>query len=258
MIRHDGNAQSRTLPGTEDRAYTSRPCQSTASTTSWRLRVAGPACTELSLAHLGTDVWPVHNSSSTFDVFVDHPDVARVTTPDGCKVVEREQGQPGRKFLVPDGYMPPEEMDEVFRLLALTHPDRAQFIDLTEPLGAPPTQEGRHIYALKVSDNVQVDENEPNLLLVGMHHAREIMGPETVLFAAQQLLETEVDKHAALVEGNQIYLAWDWNPDGWRYVLDTDNMWREEACVCSCRSTEGRQGTGASPMQACPWCAVIS
>ena len=36
-----------------------------------------------------------------------------------------------------------------------------------------------------------VDEDEPNLLLVGMHHAREIMGPETVLLAAKRLLEGE-------------------------------------------------------------------
>lgn len=34
-------------------------------------------------------------------------------------------------------------------------------------------------------------QDEPNLLLVGMHHAREIMGPETVLLAARRLLEGE-------------------------------------------------------------------
>ena len=71
-----------------------------------------------------------------------------------------------------------------------------------------------------------MDEDEPNLLLVGMHHAREIMGPETVLFAARQLLERG-SKHSALVDGNQIYLAWDWNPDGWRYVFNENNNWRK-------------------------------
>ena len=193
--------------------------------TTWRLRVSGSACSESSLSHFD-DAWPVHNTSNTFDVFIDSGDMSTFTLQSACEVVEREQGRPGREFLVPDGYMPPEEMDEVFRLLALTHPERAQFIDLTDSLNAPPTQEGRHIYALKVSDNVQVDEDEPNLLLVGMHHAREIMGPETVLFAARQLLERG-SKHSALVDGNQIYLAWDWNPDGWRYVFNENNNWRK-------------------------------
>ena len=30
-----------------------------------------------------------------------------------------------------------------------------------------------------------------------------------------------------LVDSAQIYLAWDWNPDGWRYVFDVDNSWRK-------------------------------
>jgi hypothetical protein len=193
-------------------------------TTSWRLRVSGPTCAG---ASLGDDVWPVHNRSQSFDVFLDHADIGLFEAPSGCIVVEREQGRPGREFLVPDGYMPPEEMDAVFLALAATHPTRAKFIDLTEVLGAPPTVQGRHIYALKVSDNVAEDEDEPNILLVGMHHAREIMGPETVLFAAQRLLAADSAELNALVEGNQIYLAWDWNPDGWRHVFNEDAAWRK-------------------------------
>ena len=58
--------------------------------------------------------------------------------------------------------------------------------------------------------------------------------------AAKKLLEASArssvpghksDPEAArirkMVEETQIYLAWDWNPDGWRYVFDVDNSWRK-------------------------------
>ena len=35
------------------------------------------------------------------------------------------------------------------------------------------------MFALKISDNVNVDEDEPAMLIVGTHHAREINVPSS-------------------------------------------------------------------------------
>jgi carboxypeptidase T len=49
-------------------------------------------------------------------------------------------------------------------------------------------QEQRAIYAIKISDNVAIDEDEPVLLFDGTHHACEIMGMEICLALADTLL----------------------------------------------------------------------
>jgi hypothetical protein len=206
------------------------PPPPTSSGASWRLRVQGGASCNHQPSAPGGDVWPTaghSNSTPAFDVYLDHADAVSFRAPKGCSVTQRSQGTPGRSFLVPDGYTPPEEMVEAFAALALAHPGRARLLDLTAMYGAPTTAQGRSLFALKVSDNVGEDEDEPNLLLVAMHHAREIMGPETVLYAARQLLEGEGEGVEHLLERNQIYLAWDWNPDGWRHVFNSDNNWRK-------------------------------
>ena len=196
--------------------------------TTWRLAVAGASCGEL----LGAEDYVPINATHG-DLFVAHSDKnhteGMLAEHPGCAVVTRHQGRPGREFLVPEGYIPPAEMMRIFELLALEHPERSRLIDLTEEFGAPPTSGGSHIYALKVSDNAAEDEDEPNVLLVGMHHAREIMGPETVLVVARYMLEDGRDdpRVRRLLSGTQVYLAWDWNPDGWNYVFDVDNNWRK-------------------------------
>ena len=55
------------------------------------------------------------------------------------------------------------------------YPEICKVVDLTEAYTVPATFEGRHIFAIKISDNVDVDEDEPAFLMVSEHHAREIV-----------------------------------------------------------------------------------
>ncbi|NIP35340.1 MAG: zinc carboxypeptidase, partial [Thermoplasmata archaeon] len=49
--------------------------------------------------------------------------------------------------------------------------------------------EGRHIWALKISDNVHVNESdEPDILYVGVHHAREWMTSEMMVWFFEHIL----------------------------------------------------------------------
>ena len=51
------------------------------------------------------------------------------------------------------------------------------------------TVEGRDIWCFRVSDNPDVDESEPEVLIDGMHHAREIMASEFPIMFAEYLAQ---------------------------------------------------------------------
>jgi hypothetical protein len=96
------------------------------------------------------------------------------------------------------------------------------------------TIEGRAIYALKVSDNVGVDEPEPEVLIMGCHHARELMSVEMPLHFAEYLLaQYGTDPQVTqLVNGREIWIVPIVNPDGYVFVQnnhigDSSNWWRK-------------------------------
>ena len=70
------------------------------------------------------------------------------------------------------------------------YPDITELYDLADYYGAEPTHKGRTIYALKISDNPEVEEeNEEDVLIVATHHAREWISYEVVLYFTERLLE---------------------------------------------------------------------
>ncbi|MHC4594557.1 MAG: M14 family zinc carboxypeptidase [Planctomycetota bacterium] len=108
-------------------------------------------------------------------------------------------------------------------------------VDLTETYGVPATFEGRHIFAVKISDNVANDEDEPAYLMVCEHHAREIVTPVIGLYAIEQFTtrygtDPEI---TALVDEYEIWIAPAWNPDGYEHVFNVNNMWRKNRRVFS-------------------------
>ena len=149
-----------------------------------------------------------------------------------------EQGGPlgagiGTDGVPPTGYPNLTAIYAAMNAAAAAHPGLCQVVDLTATLGTPATFEGRHVFVLKISDNVLVDEDEPNALIVSAHHCREISTPTIALFAMDQFLNGYgVDPQiTALVDGNEIWIAPVWNPDGYEYVFTTDNLWRKNRRV---------------------------
>ena len=136
---------------------------------------------------------------------------------------------------VPSGY------PELEQILAQLHaaeddfPALCKVVDLTETYGTAPTFEGRHLFALKISDRVAQEEDEPAFLLVGAHHAREVVTPVIALYAVEQLTQGYgVDPNiTALVDEYEIWVAPVWNPDGYEHVFRTDNFWRKNRRVFS-------------------------
>jgi len=114
-------------------------------------------------------------------------------------------------------------------LAASTHSSICQMIDLTTTYNVNATFEDRHLYAVKISDNVINDEDEPTFLMVSCHHCREIVTPVIALDAINQLTSNygSDPQITALVDEYEIWISPVWNPDGYEYVFNVDNMWRK-------------------------------
>jgi hypothetical protein len=134
---------------------------------------------------------------------------------------------------VPVGYLTGAEILAQMQLAATNYPAICQLVDLTVMLGTPATFEGRHLYALKISDNVSVDEDEPALLVVSGHHCREIVTPQIALNAIDKLssLYGTDPSITNAVNNYEIWIAPNWNPDGYEYVFNTNNLWRKNRRV---------------------------
>lgn len=134
-----------------------------------------------------------------------------------------------------NGYPDLDQVLAQMNAIAAQHPDIAQVINVTAALGAPTTVEGRSLFALKVSDNVAQREDEPAVLIVSTHHARETVTPLIALEAMQRLTEGYGSDAAitAAVDANEIIIAPVWNPDGYVHVFEVDNLWRKNRRVFS-------------------------
>ena len=95
------------------------------------------------------------------------------------------------------------------------------------------TNEGRPIYWLRISDNPDIDENEPEALFNAVHHAREPMSMSQLVFFMWHLLENYgTDSNInTLLNGTELYFVPCINPDGYVYNQTSNpnggGMWRK-------------------------------
>ncbi|MBN3035120.1 MAG: immune inhibitor A [Bacteroidales bacterium] len=93
--------------------------------------------------------------------------------------------------------------------------------------------EGRELWMVKISDNPNVNESEPEVLYTALHHAREPAGLMTLLFYMYYLLENYDDDPfiQTLVDNTEMYFIPVVNPDGYVYNQTTNpnggGMWRK-------------------------------
>lgn len=96
----------------------------------------------------------------------------------------------------------------------------AAFPSLVQKTSIGTSVEGRTIWCLKISDNVVADENnEPEVLYLGLQHAREAITGTSLIFFAQYLAQNygTVQAVTDLVNNREIYLVPCANPDGYVY-----------------------------------------
>ncbi len=89
--------------------------------------------------------------------------------------------------------------------------------------------QGRDMVAIKISDNVGTDEDEPEVLFTHGQHAREHLTIEMALYLAN-LFATDPDTRVrSLVNTREIWIIPNLNPDGSEYDVATGSyrMWRK-------------------------------
>jgi carboxypeptidase T len=91
--------------------------------------------------------------------------------------------------------------------------------------------QGRDIVAVKVSDNVGSDEDEPEVIFTFHQHAREHLTVEMALYLLRELgagYGTD-SRITNIVDGREIWIVPDLNPDGGEYDIATGSYrsWRK-------------------------------
>ncbi len=137
-----------------------------------------------------------------------------------------------------DAYHDYQEQNQVLRELATAKPE------ITDLFSIGQSVLGQEIWCLKISDNPLQDEVEEGaMVLVAMHHAREILTPEMALHAATQLVEGYgLDEEVtAYVDNREIFVLPNLNPDGGEFDHHDGrfHMWRKNR-----RVNEGSQCRG--------------
>lgn len=95
---------------------------------------------------------------------------------------------------------------------------------ITEKTSIGTSTEDRDIWVVKISDNPNVTEDEPQAFFNALHHAREPEGMMTVIYTMWHLLENYgIDEEITqLIDSREIYFVPVINPDGYVYNQQTN------------------------------------
>ncbi|MDT0327399.1 M14 family metallopeptidase [Nocardiopsis lambiniae] len=125
-------------------------------------------------------------------------------------------------FANPDpGYTTYPELLDIVDEVTADHPD----IAASTVIGT--SHQGRDIVAIKISDNVGVDEDEPEVLFTHAQHAREHLTVEMAVYLLDLLTDgygTD-QRITGLVDEREIWIVPNVNPDGSEYDMAGTN-WR--------------------------------
>ncbi len=161
-----------------------------------------------------------------------------VTVPDLAAAVAARTGVPaasrgsGFGFGSMGGYY---TYDEVVAKLDEMRADYPNLV--SEKVSIGQTWEGRDLWVVRLSDNPDVDEPEPEVLYTALHHAREPQSMATVVYTMFWLLENYGTSPAAtaLLDNRELYFLPVLNPDGYVYNETTNpnggGFWRKNRRV---------------------------
>ncbi len=109
-----------------------------------------------------------------------------------------------------------EVIDEMTEA-ATQFPDIVEMVNLTEEYGTPQTHLGQDLFAVKISDNVSQEEDEPAFLMVAAHHGNEIGTPVVALDAIARLTDGYGVNItiSRLVNEYETWIVPVWNVDGY-------------------------------------------
>ncbi len=169
----------------------------------------------------GFDIAGVDVTNGTVDVVVGQAVVGELSALQLGKITQTKDVNPE---VAPDpGYKTYAELTTILE----EYRNRFPGILSVESIGK--SHEGRDIWAVKISDNVEAEENEPVVFFNAMHHAREVMTTEIAIDIIDQLTGTysSNSRTQSWVNDNVIWIVPMVNPDGNNKVWTANNMWRK-------------------------------
>ena len=148
------------------------------------------------------------------------------------KVIHADVVQFYSSRLLPDkdmgGYMTLSEINAKTDTIIMDHPDI-----VSSKISLGQTIEGRDMWAFKISDNPNVDEEETEVLYTAAIHAREVITPLVIFYFVDHITDnyaTDPDIQY-LVDNREIWIVPCVNPDGYYYneVIEPfgGGMWRK-------------------------------
>jgi carboxypeptidase T len=135
---------------------------------------------------------------------------------------ERADRDPSAEGRTIDGFPPEdsayhdyEEMSAEVRRVADANPAIVRRFSLGE------SYEGRDLWAVKISDDVAADEDEPEVLFVGLHHAREHLSVEMALYTLHLFADNygTDPRIRGIVDSREVYVVFALDPDGGEYDI---------------------------------------
>ncbi len=128
------------------------------------------------------------------------------------------------------GYFRYDEMIMHLDSMVNSYPN---LISAKTPITSTLTHDGNPVYFLRISDNPNVDEDEPEALYTSLHHAREPGSLSQNIFFMWYLLENyDTDPEIKyLLDNTELYFIPCVNPDGYKYNEVTNpgggGLWRK-------------------------------
>jgi|GEM_PF-1716587 len=151
-------------------------------------------------------------------------------------------------------YLNYQQTYERLKALADQNPQLVKYFDLSQYLGLPKSAEGRTLHAIQISKNPSQIEDEPKILIVGQHHARELMTHQAVVDSAENLIneiKNGNSAYASAVNESAIWFVPLINPDGIEHVFKSDRMWRKNRAI----NSDGSRGVDLNRNYAFKWSA---
>lgn len=199
------------------------------------LPIALPGATPLSvgqmpnwLARAGFDVAGIDRRRGTVELIADRNDLTQLSNM-GLQWSERI----GAAYGPDPRYLKPDDVQARLMGLNRTYPTLTR----VERVGT--SLQGRPIWGMLISTTPSANDPaihaKPTFVLDGLHHAREIMTPEVVMDAAEELLKGMATQNPIDGWARGALASWNvWvvpmvNVDGSNIVWTSDNYWRKNA-----------------------------
>ncbi len=195
-----------------------------------RLGASAPEALAANLEALGYDADCLPMGPDWMEAILSPQEYA-VLTQAGFQPVVLQTATPLTAILedIPVGYHDLAAIHSILLAKQTALPGLCKIRNLSLEFGPSLTVEGRAIEAMKISDNVLVDEDEPCILIACSHHAREITTPEEALDLIERLTAGYGVNPTLtnLINTHEIWIVPVVNPDGVNTVWTSNALWRK-------------------------------